>query len=182
MANELSGLPLGRQSLAQLNAAEQTFKPPGAAFNLLEKLKKGRSCNIVVNGDSTSTLTGGTATPLSSWLYLLIANYLAVQFPEVTFVMKSSFNISTGAYDVSTTIQTGSGSGTCTIYNASIGGTGPTYIYGGSTFFEAYMPSAVTADLIIFNHGFNVQATVGDRFAFASYMDHRHPAKPPFDR
>ncbi|SMD21150.1 hypothetical protein [Rhizobium sp. RU36D] len=143
---------------------------PGAAYGLMQKLRLGRPCIVVVNGDSTSTLAGGTATSNSSWLYRLFADHIAPLFPEVSFVMYSSFNTGTGAYDVTTTIQTGSGANTCSIYNASIGGSIPTFLYGGNYFFEAYKPSAISADLIIYNHGFNIQTGAGDRFSLATYM------------
>jgi hypothetical protein len=175
MANgyiDLDGTGALAPTLAEWDAAQRVLKSPGAAFNLVEKLKNERNCSIVLSGDSSSTNNGGTATTNGSWLNQFV-NILAAAFPAVTFVLKTGYNEATGAYDTSTTIQTGTGSSTCTIYNPSISGTIPTYLYGGSFMYEAYKPSALSADLIIFNHGFNIQfpsAAAADRWGLAGYM------------
>lgn len=114
---------------------------------LMQALTFGRNCNLVVLGDST-----GDAT--TEWIYLLAVK-LGVDFPAFT-VQYKLWDTGTNNYGSATTIQTGTGAYTLTVYNASIAGA-TALKFAGTYFATAVRPSAMgqDPDLVMLSYGHN---------------------------
>lgn len=117
---------------------------PLSLSGVKEALRAGAAdVNMLILGDST-----GDAT--SEWPYLL-ATWLGEQYPAFS-VDYRLWNDGTDTYGTATSIQTGSGANTLTLYNASISGSNLQHLVGAK-FAPAIMD--VAPDLIIWSHGHN---------------------------
>lgn len=103
--------------------------------------------NILVIGDST-----GDAT--TEWVYLF-AEWLATEYTTHS-VSYRLWNDTSDEYDAADSISAGSGANTIHIWNASIGGTQPLYLFGGKKDAAIIAPDPT---LVIFNHGHNLPTT-----------------------
>ena len=101
--------------------------------------------NIAVVGDSTGAGT-------TRWPYLF-AQHLAATYPEKTVVLLA-WNVGTDSYDAATTIQTGTGARTVTVYNGSASGENTAY---SQSYLATMLPA--TCDLVFINHGHNMTGT-----------------------
>lgn len=102
-----------------------------------------QDCSFLVISDSTANEVG-------EWPDLVLRG-LAALYPAVTF--KYTIWVDGGtSWPATTTVQTGSGSTTCTLYNMSIVSTYTTYCMAPN--FDA-MVTAVQPDLIFLSHGKN---------------------------
>ena len=107
---------------------------------------ESRDASMLVIGDSTGNET-------TEWVYLT-AQWLAAQHPAWT-VQYRLWNDGTSAYASASTIQTGTGSRTLTVYNASVSGY-TTTSWQAARFANAI--AALTPDLCFISLGHNEQA------------------------
>lgn len=140
---------------AQLNStigevgAEQ-FAPTDATASAFARTRSKLDTDLedvvfAVVGDST----GSGAT---RWVRLFV-NYLAALYPTKTVVLYD-WDVPTNAYTAPTTIQTGTGARTITVYNGSASGQNTTY---SQTYLLTMVP--VVCDLVFINHGHNMVGT-----------------------
>lgn len=132
----------------------------------------GQDTSILFIGDST-----GNAT--NEWIFLF-AEWLGTEYPAQT-VEYRLWNNTTDVYGTPTTIQTGGGSGTLVVYNASVGGANTALLLG-----DKYTPAIenITPDAVIINHGHNETSGTSPsviRGAFISLIEsvlQTHPTAP----
>jgi lysophospholipase L1-like esterase len=139
------------QSEIAITASPASAPVPSSSFGrrLLRKLSEGlEDCSIVVIGDSTGA---GYAT----WVGKVL-DALASRYPAYT-VKYRDWTDGESEYNSASTKQTGSGSKTLTLYNASVASTNAHYHM--APYFEAMVASR-QPDLIFFNHGHNHGATL----------------------
>lgn len=139
---------LVRASLSSTIASTTTYVDAAAAAStrtLMGLLRRGVSAaQILVIGDSTGNET-------TEWVYGL-AQWLGSLFPAYT-VKYYHWNETTGtAYDAATTVQTGTGAYTLSVYNCSVAGARPGYVLGSRW---ATAVTALAPDLILVSHGHN---------------------------
>lgn len=125
-------------SSAQTNAFTDAFNAVSANAASLE---------LLVIGDSTGNESW-------EWVYRF-GQWLGENYPTHT-VNYRLWNDTSGAYDAATTLSSGSGANTITIFNASVEGSTPSYLMGAK--FAAAI-AAVSPALIIWNHGQNLVGT-----------------------
>lgn len=116
LASAGGGLDAGEVSTAIATEGVEQFATLGTDITqqLMGVLAtESRDASLLVLGDSTGNET-------TEWVYLA-AQWLAAQYPAWT-VQYRLWNDGTTAYATASTIQTGSGSRTLTIYNASVSG------------------------------------------------------------
>lgn len=121
----------------------------GAHLNAMSPLRlvlqsNSQDLNVVVCGDST-----GNAT--DEFIYLWFA-WLSALYPAFTFVYYPPDGA--GGYGAPTTVTTGTGPHTFTLYNDSVAGTTPEY-FMGSIFQTAFIDPGKTWDMVLWNHGKN---------------------------
>ena len=113
-----------------------------AAQGFLAKLRQGANATALVLGDSTGD-------GLGAWVYLWVTA-LAPQYPALSFDYYGKTD-NAGTYNAATRIQTGSGSGVVSIYNASDSGSRLPFSLGNF----ATLVQAVDPDVVLINHGHN---------------------------
>ena len=122
----------------------QALSTPCAAGQLLFKLaNEFEDCSVFVNGDSTGDEE-------NEWVYLL-SQWYAEKFPQYS-VYYQDWN---GANYAETRITIGLGSYRLDVYNSSISGTVPEAVMGDD--WEPAVVDINQCDLIIINHGHNIQ-------------------------
>ena len=129
-------------------ALDGTYATAAAqAQRFLSKLNRGVENSVAaLIGDSTANETTEHA-------YLEFAA-LAARFPAVTFIYLL-VNPTTGVYDnAPVTVQTGTGTATCTLYNCSISGSRPGYVLGSR--YAAAIAAIPDPDLVMISHGHNL--------------------------
>lgn len=134
--------PAGSTAFASRYASAATA---ATTARFLSKLKRGtQDLSLLVIGDSTGNET-------TEWVYLAVQD-LAAQFPTHT-VTYALWDAAGGtAYSAPQTLQTGSGTRTLRVWNASIAGSAPDYVNG----FRYQAAVAATApDLVFVSHGHN---------------------------
>lgn len=109
-----------------------------------------KDLSILVVGDSTGTTT-------DRWVYRFTA-LIGADWPTWTVLYKF-WNDATPGYDAPTTIQTGTGPRTLTIYNASLSGA-PTYWWQAARADTAIY--ALTPDLVMISLGHNEQVVAAE--------------------
>jgi hypothetical protein len=118
------------------------------AGQLVSTLDRGQAnASLVVLGDSTGNEE-------SEWVYRL-ASWLGKTHPAYT-VLYYLWNDGTQVYSAATTIQTGTGSKTLTVYNGSVPGMGYNYPFAStvpSTRFNLMLPVAPTC--VVISYGYN---------------------------
>lgn len=141
----------GSAFAGQLNATiAERVGGSGAAQAFLSLIENGtRNADMLVVGDSTGNET-------SEWVYLFITD-LAAQYPSHTFQYRL-WNDGTQTYDAATTIATGAGTRTVTLWNASIAGA-TTQSWQGTRITPAIL--ATPADVVLISLGHNEQPDVG---------------------
>ena len=129
---------------------------------LMQKLMFNQNCNMIVLGDSTGDET-------TEWIYLL-AQLLAADFPAVT-VQYRLWDTGTSNYGAATTIQTGSGAATLTVWNASIAGA-TALRFSGADFVSGVRPASMGADpdLVILSYGHNGGAAIENQISMTGTM------------
>jgi lysophospholipase L1-like esterase len=133
--------------LAKADAARK-YSSPGHFAGLMSRLQAGNEDAVwAILGDSTGNET-------TEWVYLT-AQWLAGQFPAVT-VLYRLWNDTNQNYDAATTVQTGTGSRTLTIYNGSTSGQNAAY---SVTRIALQIP--VTPHAITVSYGHNEGSTNG---------------------
>lgn len=158
--------------------ARYTGGQPGQLISTLRRGKANAVLNIL--GDSTGNETYEWAYRLSVWL--------GQKFPAYT-VLYRLWNDTNQSYDAATTLQTGTGAQTLTIYNGSVPGMGYNYPFASTvpaTRFNLMLP--VTPTAVIISYGYN-SATADYRkqqLELASWVLGNHPgteyvltAQPP---
>jgi hypothetical protein len=125
---------------------------------LLSKIKRGIDDPVIlVLGDSTGNDT-------NEWVYL-VTSTLGARFPTHTF----KYSLWNGtSYPAPTTMSTGSGPRTVTVYNGSVAGSRTLYPPGGRW---AVMVAAQTPELIFVNYGHN-QGTTAPALWRSVYLPH----------
>ena len=143
-------------ALALLNSATAQTQ------QLMQKLVFNQSCNMIVLGDST-----GDA--IDEWVYLL-AQKLAADFPTHT-VQYRLWDTGTSNYAAATTIQTGSGASTLTVWNASISGA-TALRFSGSDFTAGVRPASMGTDpdLVILSYGHNGGSAIENQISMTGAM------------
>jgi hypothetical protein len=113
---------------------------------LMSKLERGvQDAGILVVSDST-----GNAT--DEWPYLVV-QWLAAQFPAYTVVNRFWDEVGDVAYSAPTTVQTGTGAQTLSVWIAARAGSSPQHFLGSR--FDAAIRNT-TPDVIFTNHGHNL--------------------------
>jgi hypothetical protein len=116
----------------------------GHAQRLLNKMRVGaQDATLLIVGDST-----GNAS--DEWVYLF-SQWLGGQFPGYTVLYRVWGTID---YNAATTLQTGTGPRTLTVYNNSVAGMKPDYTLG--ELWPAAVQNLPAVDLTIVSHGHNV--------------------------
>jgi lysophospholipase L1-like esterase len=132
---------------------DRIYAAQAQAQPLLAKLTANQeNASIAVLGDST----GNDA---NEWVYLL-TQALGARFPAYT-VKYSLWSDGTKSYPAPSTITTGSGANTLTVYNGSVAGMNTHYALGSN--FAAIVRD-LQPDLVFINYGHN-QGTEVDRWA-----------------
>jgi GDSL-like lipase/acylhydrolase family protein len=149
-------------------AAGETFDPFAARHmaRLIQKLTAGvEDAVIVITGDSTSNDT-------TDWFYIWL-QAVGAMFPAYT-ITHALFTDGTFVYAAPTTVQTGTGPRTLTVYNASVGGMSTAY---GVTHFAAEF-TTTPLDLAIVNYGHNNTASTftADYTALTALITAAYPA------
>ena len=111
---------------------------------------QSRDASMLLVGDSTGNET-------TEWFYRLV-QALASKYPKWT-VTYQLWNDTSGAYDAASTIQTGTGARTLTVYNASVAGA-TTSFWQAPRFATAV--AALSPDLTLVSLGHNEQAIAAD--------------------
>ena len=144
------------QALDLLNSATRQTQ------QLMQKLVFNQNCNMIVLSDSTANET-------TEWVYLL-AQLIATDFPAVT-VQYRLWDTGTSNYGSTTTIQTGSGAATLTIWNASISGA-TALRFSGADFVSGVRPASMGADpdLVILSYGHNGGAAIETQISMTGTM------------
>lgn len=129
---------------------------------LMQKLVFNQNCNMIVLSDSTANET-------TEWVYLL-AQLLATDFPAFT-VQYRLWDTGTSNYGAATTIQTGSGAATLTVWNASIAGANALR-FSGADFVAGVRPASIGADpdLVILSYGHNGGAAIETQISMTGTM------------
>jgi len=110
---------------------------------ILRKLTEGEDCSVVVVGDST-----GAA--FATWVGKVLEG-LAARFPAITFKYRA-WDTEKEVYGEALEKQKGTGTKTCTFYNASVAST--PLAYHTSRLLDA-MVASKQPDLIFLSHGHN---------------------------
>lgn len=142
----------------------------GTSSQLISVLRRERQdASIVLSGDSTGNET-------VEWFYLLIT-WLAPLFPKWTVIYRL-WNHTTQGYDAPVTLQTGTGTRTLSVYNASHPGAGHNYAFENSntTRFNAIFPVAPTT--VIASYGYNAGTSTyrAEMTEFARWVQGSFPA------
>jgi hypothetical protein len=120
----------------------------GQPGQLVSTLRRGKASAVLnILGDSTGNETFEWAYRLSVWL--------GQQFPAYT-VLYRLWDDTAQAYGTATTLQTGTGAQTLTVYNGSVPGMGYNYPFGSvvpATRFNLMLPVSPTA--VIISYGYN---------------------------
>jgi hypothetical protein len=138
----------GSTAWASLSATGSSTSSATAAATkrLLSKLKRGvEDAQILVIGDSTGNDT-------TEWVYLT-AQALAARYPAYTVTYYLWDAAGGAAYLTPTTVQTGTGSHTLAVYNASVSGVTPAYVQASRW---SAAVAATNPDLIFVSHGHNM--------------------------
>lgn len=155
--------------------------PSGAITpnTLVAALRRGvTSPVLVILGDSTGNET-------TEWLYLTLQS-LAAEFPAYT-VTHALWNDTNQSYDAATTIQTGTGSQSLTVYNGSVPGVGYDYpIASGTTRITSMFPAAPTTVLLSFGYNAGTASYRTEMFSVCRAIESYYPtadiilvAQPP---
>lgn len=115
---------------------------PGALVNTLRREQANAS--VVLLGDSTGNET-------TEWFYRLLTA-LGAKFPRWT-ITYHLWNDGNQTYDAPTTIQTGNGSRTLTVYNGSVVGANADYINGTYGRITTMIPAQPTT--VFWSYGYN---------------------------
>jgi len=162
-ASTITYTPDGESTAVLLDAAVDTLNSATRQTQqLMQRLKFGEECNLIVLGDST-----GDAT--TEWIYLLAVK-LGVDFPTHT-VRYRAWDTGTGDYGSITTIQTGTGGVNLNIWNASVAGSTAIY-FAGSKFELAVRPTSMgqDPDLVILSYGHNGGSAIERQYTMTGTM------------
>jgi lysophospholipase L1-like esterase len=131
---------------AVVDAAYAPIMPVAQAQRFLSKLSRGV--------ENTVALQIGDSTGNELWEHVYLEfSALAARFPAVTFIYLL-VDPTTGVYGSPVTVQTGTGSATCTLYNASVSGSRPGWVLGSR--WSTAVASVPSPDLILVSHGHNL--------------------------
>lgn len=117
-----------------------------------------------------AVLSDSTGNETTEWVYLT-AQWLAARFPAYTVVYRL-WNDTNQNYDAAVTIQTGTGSRTLTIYNASTPGMAAGY---SLTRIAAQIPVAPTAVIINYGHNSPSATLRSDNFQLVRAVREKYP-------
>lgn len=144
-------------SVAVATGAAKALAEPQHTAAFLSKLDQNQSDVVLgVLGDSTSN-------NVAEWAYLL-AQHLASRYPAYTVTYRL-WNDGGQVYDSPSTLQTGSGSHTLAVYNASTPGTVTSYAVSR---ISTMLP--VAPDLVMINYGHNSTGVTAFRTTIFSLL------------
>jgi hypothetical protein len=113
------------------------------------------------NADATVlVISDSTGDAVTEWPYLM-AVALADLYPAFTVLFRYWDNVGDLDYEAATTIQTGTGDKTLTVYCAAKSGSKPDYFMGAR--FSKAIATIPQCDLVIFNHGHNIAEDITER-------------------
>lgn len=151
-------------SLGLAKTAARSMPRPSALSAISGRLKRGtEDVVLAVVGDST----GNEAT---EWVRL-VAAWLAARYPAYT-VLHRLWNETGVNYDAATTIQTGTGSKTLTIYNASTSGKNATY---STPLLASQLPVAPHAVILNYGHNSGVSVVRADNYTLIRAIREKYP-------
>lgn len=117
---------------------------PGQLISIMRRNQQNAVLNLV--GDSTGNETG-------EWFYKLVV-WIGQQFPKYTIVYRL-WDDAAQAYLAPTTIQTGTGSRTLSVYNGSHPGAAHDYTFANSNTTRFNLTFPVTPTTVITSYGYN---------------------------
>lgn len=138
-----------------LTQAGKTYTAPSHFAPLTSRWKVGSEDSVwLYLGDSTGVPQGAPGSGADMRHVYLTAQWIAAQNPALT-VLHRLWNDTNQNYDAATTIQTGTGPRTFTVYNASVSGMGVSYF----TATRLALMAPVTPHVVSVNLGHNDSQT-----------------------
>jgi len=155
IATDAGGSGRWRRIPAVADAERQTQQ-------VMQRLEFDEDANIIVFGDSTGD--GDT-----EWIHLL-AEKLGDDYPTHTVAYRK-WNTTSDTYDAASTIQTGSGASTLTVWNSAVSGSVATR-FAGTDLVGAARPSAMgqDPDLVILSYGHNGGSNIERQYPMTATM------------